>query len=138
MAFKALPRSERGPGSFGPRRASPTIAVYGKNPQTTLCIPRELLRQAGLDDFPGSRLDILKGEGPDAGKIAVVEGEEFTISAPGGSKSPKSVIVRTSRLGGRQHYKARVCEYEIARRQLTITIPADFPQSDVLQLGAAA
>jgi hypothetical protein len=121
MAFRALPVHE--PKGRGPLTV-PTIAVHGGN-QNVLCIPRELLRASGLTDIPGGSLDVLVGEGDDAGKIALIDGPRYRLITTSNTKAPKTL--RISPQLGEGRFQAKPCEFEAGRRQLIITLPAGFP-----------
>jgi hypothetical protein len=124
MAFRQLTSS-----SFRGRinASEPTVAVYVKNgqPQTTVLVPREMLRQAGLSDLPGSQIDILVGEGADAGCIAIIEGPRYTLRG-NNPNNPKSLVTRSGLLG-KAEFKSRAVKAQVGRKQIVLTLPADFP-----------
>jgi hypothetical protein len=121
MAFRALP--SRNSGGRRPPLSTPVIAIY-KN-QTQVSLPRALLREAGLSDLPGAKVDVLIGEGSDAGHIAIIEGPRFTLAKVGSAAVPHTLVCRFALGAGK--YKSRPVAFEVGRKQLILTLPADFP-----------
>lgn len=117
MAFVPLP-ARQSPG----RRFSNEITVratkLAKNTLTTLSIPRSILREAGLSDIPGDKIDVLIGSGPDAGAIAIIAGSRYSLVKCGNRR-----VQFTSSLLLSEALRATTCTYEVGRKQLIIELP---------------
>lgn len=142
MAFKALPEGRRGLGK------SPTNTLMvgsfkntGNTFHTSFSIPRALLREAGLPDYPGAKFDILIGEGADRGSVAIIAGPRFSATKVGTGVNINRVAVGSSLLSGAV-MKSTPAEYEVGDKQLIIHMPPGFVwrtlETPVVQLGAAA
>jgi hypothetical protein len=134
MAFRDLPR----PAQF--RTANPHLTVgafksAGKYPQTVISIPREMLRAAGISDIPGDKLDVLVGEGDDAGKLALIPGSRSTLGRVGNGKN--RVCIAVSGLA-RALRPSAPCAVQVGVRQLVFTLPAGFAEAAPAQLEVAA
>ena len=125
MAFKPLPQSQ--PHRRAPLTV-PTLAVR-KNNQSSLCIPRALLRDAGLPDIPGARFDVLVGEGSDAGSIAIIAGSRYAGISTSGTATPTTLQISFSGLVPPNTGKvsATKCRYEAGRKQLIVHVPPGYP-----------
>jgi hypothetical protein len=117
-------------GGFGTGRETlsiPTVAVFRGGKQTQLSIPRAMLREAGLPDFPGARFDLFVGEGEDAGRIAIVKGTSLKAGKVGNGDTPTSVCIRTSSIGKAMFSARPVIGVTADGGELVLTLPADFP-----------
>lgn len=105
---------------------TPTVSVF-KTGQTSFNIPRSILRDAGLPDFPGARFDVLVGEGEDAGRIAIQKGAAVKAGKVGNSDTPTSITIRVSQLGKSPLPAEVVAGVAAADGSLVLTLPASFP-----------
>lgn len=104
------------------RRNSNEITVratkLAKKTLTAVSIPRSVLREAGLSDIPGDKIDVLIGTGSDAGAIAIIAGSRYSLVKSGNHR-----VQFTSSLLLSEAPRATTCTYEVGRKQLIIELP---------------
>lgn len=125
MAFVALDNSKkRDPLTV------PTVAVY-KPKNTAIAIPLDVLEQAGISAT--ETIVIAKGEGDDAGRIAIVpspNGRRFRVEG-------KRAMLNTQQLGKAQFKATQVIEVSAQNGALILTLPADFPWTAPVKAASA-
>lgn len=114
-------------GGFGRAPLTlPTMSVF-KDGSTQLAIPRAVLRDAGLPDLPGTRFDVLLGEGEDAGYIAVTKGTTYRAYKVGNGENPTAVCIRTKGIG-KARFSAKPVRLATAENgMLVMRAPDGFP-----------
>lgn len=117
MAFVQLP-----PGKTAGRPKENKITLRASTlrnrTMTTLSIPRSVLREAGLSDIPGDKIDVLIGTGSDAGAIAIIAGSRYSLVKSGNHR-----VQFTGSLLLSEALRATTCTYEVGRKQLIIELP---------------
>lgn len=119
MAFVQPPPGKRA-GRPEENKITLRASTFRNRTMTTLSIPRQLLRQAGLSDIPGERVDVLVGTGEHAGQIAVVHGDRYSMFKQGLHRVAVSTTVLLD-----APLKAAHCAFEIGRKQLVIALPRE-------------
>lgn len=105
---------------------TPTMSVF-TDKSTQIAIPRAILRDAGLPDIPGTRFDVLIGEGADEGFVAVRKGATYKASRVGAGDNPTSVCIRVAGLG-KARFAAKPVQSVFAEGGLLILrAPDGFP-----------
>lgn len=108
---------------------TPTMSVFTDR-STQIAIPRQVLRDAGLPDFPGARFDLLIGEGADEGCVAIRKGTTYKSVKVGNGDNPTSICLRVSGLG-RSRFAAEPVQSVMADNGiLMMRAPDGFPFKD--------
>lgn len=124
MPFRSIPKNPRAGRTS--RLTVPTIGVL-KAGQTLFRFPREVLRAAGLPDFPKARLDLFVGEGEDYGTVLLTAGERYLIGDGGGGQNPASVTLTVAGYGAEKFAAAPARILKSGKGELVLGAPAGFP-----------
>lgn len=117
MAFVPLP-ARQSPGRRNSNEITVRATKLANRTLATVSIPRSILREAGLSDIPGDKIDVLIGSGPDAGAIAIIAGSRYSLVKFGNRR-----VQFTSSLLLSEALRATTCTYEVGRKQLIIELP---------------
>lgn len=105
---------------------TPTMSVFTDR-STQIAIPRQVLRDAGLPDFPGARFDLLIGEGADEGCVAIRKGTTHKSVKVGNGDNLTSIRLRVSGIG-KARFSAKAVRSVLAENGLLMMrAPDGFP-----------
>jgi len=122
--FKLKPKHTINPR----RRTSPRIMVssMGKRLATSICVPEEILAEAGLIGEGGKppRVDLYVGDGPDLGWLALAGGKTYRPFRNG--PSGRSWRVTTTLLPAAAKMRATDAEYRIKDGIIAVKLPSAY------------